>query len=181
MRDLTKGLAYLHRFGIAHRDLKLENVLLRGGEGLKPVIADLGLAVLVEEEPYLFYRCGTPGYVAPEVIRMRENKTAQVASDIFSAGVIFHILLTNTYLFPGSNDKEICRLNCEAKHDLTGEKYDKIDPDALKMLKKMLALRAINRITAEDMLEEPFLEEKESDAGDDNDNNAKWVVSPAAT
>lgn len=148
MRGLTEGLAYLHRFGIAHRDLKLENILLRGGDKLQPVIADFGLAVLVEEEPYLFYRCGTPGYVAPEVIRMRENKAARVASDIFSAGVIFHILLTNSYLFPGNNTQEVYRLNYEAKHDLTGDKYDGLDPDALEMLKKMLTVKAGDRITA---------------------------------
>jgi serine/threonine protein kinase len=43
--------------------------------------------------------------VAPEIIRMREHKKVKVACDIFSAGVIFHILLTNRYLFEGkSND-----------------------------------------------------------------------------
>lgn len=69
---------------------------------------------------------------------MRKNKAAQVASDIFSAGVIFHILLTNSYLFQSSNNQEVYRLNCEAKHDIAGHKYDKLDADALEMLKKCL-------------------------------------------
>lgn len=103
MHGIAKGLNYLHRFDIAHRDLKLENILLRDPSSLHPVIADFGLAVLAEEEPYLYYRCGTPGYVAPEIIRMKENRPVSVACDIFSAGVIFHVLLTNTYLFPGSS------------------------------------------------------------------------------
>lgn len=141
-------------------------MLLRGGDTLQPIIADFGLAVVVEEETYLFYRCGTPGYVAPEVIRMRENKAARVASDIFSAGVIFHILLTNSYLFPASSQQEVYRLNFEAKHDLTGEKYDKLDHGALEMLKKMLTVRVGDRITAEEMLDEPFLQEDEEDSSD---------------
>ena len=51
-----------------HRDIKPENIMLRGKTGLEPVIVDFGLAVDVEAEDYIFYRCGTPGYVAPEII-----------------------------------------------------------------------------------------------------------------
>jgi len=89
----------LHKYGIAHRDIKLENILFRETDTLVPVIADFGLAVFTEDEPYAYYRCGTPGYVAPEIIHMRENKRVKVSCDIFSAGVIMHVLLTNRYLF----------------------------------------------------------------------------------
>lgn len=64
-------MKYLHKFDIAHRDLKLENVIFRDGTNFEPVIADFGLAVVADDEPYAFYRCGTPGYVAPEIIRMK--------------------------------------------------------------------------------------------------------------
>jgi serine/threonine protein kinase len=148
LRGIAEGLAYLHRFGIAHRDLKLENIILRDQYSLRPVIADFGLAVLVEEQPYFYYRCGTPGYVAPEIIRMRENKPAQVSCDIFSAGAIFHLLLTNSYLFPGSNSEEVYRLNCQAKVVLKGEKYNSLDTSALDLLQKMLILRVSDRISA---------------------------------
>lgn len=56
-----------------HRDIKPENIMLRGKTGLNPVIADFGLASDTDAEDYLFYRCGTPGYVAPEVINCKKG------------------------------------------------------------------------------------------------------------
>jgi serine/threonine protein kinase len=55
----------MHDYRIMHRDIKPENIMLRGKNGLVPVIADFGLAADADSEDYMFYRCGTPGYVAP--------------------------------------------------------------------------------------------------------------------
>lgn len=62
---MAKGLKEMHDNGIMHRDIKPENIMLRGETGLDPIIVDFGLAAYVNSEDYLFYRCGTPGYVAP--------------------------------------------------------------------------------------------------------------------
>lgn len=64
-----------------------------------PVIVDFGLAEFTSNTKYLYTRCGTPGYVAPEVLKIKSSDPVQTytsACDIFSLGVIFHIL----YLFP---------------------------------------------------------------------------------
>ena len=45
MKGIVEGLAYLHKFGIAHRDIKLENIIFKDENSLEPVIADLGLAI----------------------------------------------------------------------------------------------------------------------------------------
>lgn len=54
-----------------HRDIKPENIMLR--EHLEPVLVDFGLAALCEADDYIFYRCGTPGYVAPEVTQLQKG------------------------------------------------------------------------------------------------------------
>lgn len=57
------------------------------------MIADFGLATYVHEKQYLYCRCGTPGYVAPEVINIKDMKsTYSAVCDIYSAGLVFHLL-----------------------------------------------------------------------------------------
>jgi len=55
----------MHENRIMHRDLKPENIMFRDNKSMDPVIVDFGLATNVDLPKYLFYRCGTPGYVAP--------------------------------------------------------------------------------------------------------------------
>ena len=68
------GLATLHAQRIMHRDLKPENIMLRSSKSLVPVIADFGLATNVDLDKYLFFRCGTPGYVAPEIVPLTQSQ-----------------------------------------------------------------------------------------------------------
>lgn len=64
--------------GIMHRDLKPENIMFRSSnlttpDTYDPVIVDFGLAAQCDVTPYLFFRCGTPGFVAPEIIKVAQN------------------------------------------------------------------------------------------------------------
>lgn len=93
MISMAQGLKYLHSMGIIHRDLKPENIIFQDNEFQEPIIVDLGLATFENESEYLFPRCGTPGYVAPEVINIKSQGAKYGAvCDVFSLGVIFHIL-----------------------------------------------------------------------------------------
>jgi serine/threonine protein kinase len=65
MTGLLSGMGTMHTHRIMHRDLKPENIMLRSTTSMSPVIVDFGLATLADENKYLFFRCGTPGYVAP--------------------------------------------------------------------------------------------------------------------
>ena len=138
MVGIAEGLKYMHSFGVMHRDIKMENIMFRSQDSLEPVIVDFGLAAISEEEPYLFYRCGTPGYIAPEIITMQENQTINVGCDIFSAGVIFHVLTTKKFLFLGQNNQEVYRSNKSLSFDLDSQEYGKYDPLAMRLMAEML-------------------------------------------
>ena len=69
MKNLLKALQHIHSNGIMHRDLKPENILMRTkSSAYDLVLADFGLATFVNDKEMLFKRCGTPGYVAPEIL-----------------------------------------------------------------------------------------------------------------
>lgn len=102
MRDFLSGMAMMHTKRIMHRDLKPENIMLRSPGSMSPVIVDFGLATPADQEEYLFFRCGTPGYVAPEIIGLNKCKHTEPTCDVFSAGAIFHLLLTGKPLFEGT-------------------------------------------------------------------------------
>ncbi len=67
-------------------------------------------------------RCGTPGYVAPEVINIKDMKTKySTICDLYSLGLIFHILLLGKSAFPGTTYNEVLSQNRAANIDLSGD------------------------------------------------------------
>lgn len=88
-----------------HRDLKLENILFKKPKKMESVvIADFGLATYVNEPVYLYCRCGTPGFVAPEVINIKDMKSKYSSiCDIYSLGLVFYLLLTGKSAFNGKS------------------------------------------------------------------------------
>ena len=69
MKNICMGLNNIHKRGIMHRDIKPENLMLKSQKNIYNVkIIDFGLSMDVDQEEYLYKRCGTPGFVAPEII-----------------------------------------------------------------------------------------------------------------
>lgn len=112
MKCILEALAYMADKKIMHRDLKPDNMILKQKNKLEFCVlklVDFGLATVYDIPEYLFKRCGTPGFVAPEVINAPSNENIHYTPkcDVFSAGVIFYILLTEKSPFDGNSFKEI--------------------------------------------------------------------------
>jgi len=89
-KQIMEGIAYLHENGVVHRDIKLDNILLDGRGMVK--IADFGISRKVaDNNELLFEQCGTPAYIAPEIVKELGYKGAPV--DIWSAGVCLYAML----------------------------------------------------------------------------------------
>ncbi|XP_004252954.1 CBL-interacting serine/threonine-protein kinase 1 isoform X1 [Solanum lycopersicum] len=101
-QQLIDGVSYCHDKGVFHRDLKLENVLIDGGRNIK--ITDFGLSALpqhLRDDGLLHTTCGSPNYVAPEVLSNRGYNGA--TSDTWSCGVILYVILTGFLPFDDRN------------------------------------------------------------------------------
>ncbi|KAI0369628.1 Pkinase-domain-containing protein [Pilatotrama ljubarskyi] len=92
--QICDALAYVHSQGIAHRDLKPENVLLTTDEPPVVKVADFGLAKVIDSMTMLRTMCGTPVYLAPEVVNQAPNEGYDQVVDSWSVGVIVFSMLT---------------------------------------------------------------------------------------
>ena len=101
MKEFLAAVAYMHKQGVVHRDLKPENVLMMSEDSDTDFkIADFGLAAEYREgEEQLSLRCGSPGYVAPEIL-LKQTYDSKV--DIFSAGIILYIMYRSRQAFRAS-------------------------------------------------------------------------------
>lgn len=149
--------------------------MFRDKDSEEPVIVDFGLAVGADDDDYIFYRCGTPGYLSPEVMNLQKNEKISPVSDVFSAGVVFHTLLMGRYLFEGKEGRAVFENNRAMKFDLGRPEYGNVDQCAVDLLRRMLAVEASDRITASGCGEHEFLKEE---AGLEEEKNE---VSPAST
>lgn len=127
-RDATRvlqmvldGLKYLHTLGITHRDLKPENLLYyHPGADSKIIITDFGLASSRKkgDECLMKTTCGTPEYIAPEIL-VRKPYTNAV--DMWALGVISYILLSGTMPFDDDNRMRLYRQILKGKYSFSGE------------------------------------------------------------
>ena len=99
---------FFHQKHIVHRDIKPDNILIKSIENQSEYevkVADLGLASFVDQnEESLTKKCGTPGYVAPEIFT---SQGYGYKADIFSCGCVFFNLLTGCFLFVSDNPEKL--------------------------------------------------------------------------
>uniref|UniRef100_A0A8C6KJB3 Serine/threonine-protein kinase DCLK2 n=1 Tax=Nothobranchius furzeri TaxID=105023 RepID=A0A8C6KJB3_NOTFU len=154
--NLAGALKYLHSMNIVHRDIKPENLLVfehpDGTKSLK--LGDFGLATVVEGP--LFTVCGTPTYVAPEIIA---ESGYGLKVDIWAAGVITYILLCGFPPFRRSNNiqEDLFDQILLGQLDFPSPYWDSITDSAKELILKMLLVNAEARYSAQDVLSHPWV------------------------
>lgn len=117
MEQILLALDFFEQKKIVHRDIKPDNILIKSIEDSTEYevrVADLGLAVFLQNNKLLTHKCGTPGYVAPEVFSFEGYN---YKADIFSLGSVFFNLLTGCFLFIGDSPEELLRNNIQCVMD----------------------------------------------------------------
>jgi calcium-dependent protein kinase len=135
--QLITATRYIHDFGIVHRDLKLENIMMSDvTNNAKPKLVDFGLARIISPNETANEPFGTLGYVAPEVLK---KKPYSFSCDVWSIGCIMHALLTGSLPFDHESQRETIRMTLEDVLKLDDPCWVTISSVCKDLVLKMLA------------------------------------------
>lgn len=160
-RQMVLAVKYLHSQGITHRDLKPENVLLASKEDETVVkITDFGLSKFVGEDSFMKTMCGTPLYLAPEVLRANGQQCYGPEVDVWSLGVIFFVCLVGYLPFSSDyhdmslRDQILCGWYKNSQVHWKG-----VSLQAKLLMKRMLTVQVNRRITLEQILNHTWMQD----------------------
>ncbi|XP_075302008.1 MAP kinase-interacting serine/threonine-protein kinase 2-like [Opisthocomus hoazin] len=184
VRDIASALHFLHSKGIAHRDLKPANILCERPDQVFPVkICDFDLASGIRlngncspiSTPELLSLCGTPEYMAPEVVETlyenEETPTYDKRCDLWSLGVLLYIMLSGYPPFMGDcgcdwdsggscdSCKEMLLESIQdGKYEFRDKDWAHISSGAKDLISRLLVRDAKKRLSAAQVLEHPWVQ-----------------------
>lgn len=159
--SLASAIFYLHRNDIIHRDLKLENILVKGNDNredeelkLNIKVTDFGLSVLkdgagVGSESMLQDTCGTPLYMAPEIIN---NYDYSQQCDLWSIGIIMYTLLCGQAPFTATTSEKLYQEIKNGELDFAHSSLKSLSESGDCVLKRLLIVDPAHRMTASELL-----------------------------
>jgi len=156
VRDIVSAIAYLHSIGIVHRDLKPENLIYLSQKPDSPIkITDFGLAKYrAGKLDAMTTACGTPGYVAPEVLK---NEPYDKAVDLWSMGVILYILLCGFPPFYHESTAALYKQIKKGEYDFPDPYWTDISDAAKDLVRRLLCVDPKKRYTAKQVLTHPWI------------------------
>eukprot|EP00934_Nitzschia_sp_Nitz4_P006054 Nitzschia sp. Nitz4//scaffold309_size21490//8451//12430//NITZ4_008610-RA/size21490-augustus-gene-0.0-mRNA-1//1//CDS//3329547177//6044//frame0 len=158
-RCILEALKYMHERRVTHRDLKPENILLADAARLFPVkLSDFGFSKTIRNRNECRTLCGTPGYLAPEILERWPAYDVKV--DVWSFGVILFLLLGGYLPFdsPGDNDvKRVFERTRNGQYYFYPQRWQPISSSAKELVGRCLTINPNHRISAEEALLHPWL------------------------
>jgi len=151
---MMSGLQHIHDHNIVHRDIKAENVLLKTEDC--PLIADFGLATWISDEAQMARRCGSPGYVAPEIC-LGTDYSFKV--DVFGAGVVLYFMLSKEVPFtsPDRDTAATMRKTVKCSLHLHKPPWEDMSSRLRNVLRQMICKNVDERLSAADSLKHPWV------------------------
>lgn len=150
--QIIQGLKHCHSQGILHRDIKLDNVLLTSSFLIK--IADFGVSKIVKPGQVLYEQCGTPAYIAPEVIKGDGYSGFQ--ADIWNLGILLYAMVTGTVPFKSNSIDELHSLIL--KGDWNFPEGNTLSSELKDLLRKILVLDPVKRLDEDGILEHGWMQ-----------------------
>ena len=149
-QQIISGIEYLHEIGVAHRDLKLENILLNFKKDIK--IIDFGLSNKYDKdiEELLTSSCGSPCYAAPEMIKGIQYHG--IDTDIWSSGIILYLMLCKSFPFNDKNNSKLYQKILSGKFNLPNY----LSNEAKDLISKILKVNPAERIKINEIKKHPW-------------------------
>lgn len=153
---ITSAIQYLHGVGVVHRDLKPENLIYANATDSSEIkITDFGLAKYSNKsEQKMNTACGTPGYVAPEVLK---NQAYGPPVDMWSMGVILYILLCGFPPFYHDSTSQLYKQIKKGAYDFPDPYWTEISEEAKAVVTGLLCVEPAKRMTPAQLLAHPWI------------------------
>ena len=168
-KQLITSIKYIHSKNIIHRDIKLDNILIDLNNNIK--ICDFGVGKQYIKGDKLKDKCGTPAYIAPEILKNFGYEGPPV--DIWSSGVVLYAMLSGTVPFKANQLKDLHKMILKGNY----KKINGISSNAQDLIDKLLEVDPKKRISIEGIFKHPWMNDKNIldnkifDEGNSNINN----------
>lgn len=147
-RQIVHAIDYCHLHRVAHRDLKLENILLN--KDLVVKLTDFGLSNFMLDGSFLSTSCGTPHYAAPEVIQGRYYDGCDV--DVWGCGILLYLMLVGEFPFEDVTISNVLSRVCKGIYTIPSF----VSSSASDLIRQMLMVLPTSRIKVAEIMQHPW-------------------------